>query len=134
MASIVGSSWNSAESSGLAPMRVAGRNGQGVRVLLAERAQLVGQEAGAARRDRRLTWRGRDEAATAGGRIEVAVEVVDAEELDGDVLVLGRRLGSRYCDGQHGERQPEDARSTAQMRRVHSVLPGRSRPDAPRRP
>ena len=90
--------------------QVAGRREHGVGVLGPQRLHRTGQRRGAG-------------LGTALGRQQAAVEVVDAQELDGDVLVLGRRLGGRYRDGQHGERQPENARSTARTRGLHSIFP-----------
>ena len=106
--------------------QVAGRDGQGVGVLLAQRAQLVGEVDGAARGDGRTAGNLRDETAATGGGLEVAVEVVDAKQLDGDVLRWLGRLCRRNRDcerGERGERKPEDARSAARMRDLHSVFP-----------
>ena len=79
MASTVGSSWNSADSRGLAPDEVAGRHhDRVVGVGGLEVGHVGGEVLGAAGVD------ALDAAARPGRRRQVAVEVVDAEDLDLD--------------------------------------------------
>jgi hypothetical protein len=100
---------------------VAGRDDERVRVRgphLADVRCQIGRAAGV---DVRAARRGQDAPGAAGGRLEVAVEVVQAEQLDLHVVRL--RLSGRHDEGERGERQPEDARSGAHTLAVHAVVP-----------
>ena len=87
-ASMVGSSWKSPDSSGLAPTMSPAGGGDGVRVALAGRAQRRGEVLDAARRDRlracRPAWSLGDGAGGAVRRLQVAVQVVEGQQLDVD--------------------------------------------------
>ena len=91
IASIVGSSWKSAESSGLAPIRSPAATTSAVAMPLAELLQVAAEDPGAACGDRR---RGGLRPASDGRMppvvvvCRVPVEVVHGQQLDLDVLGL----------------------------------------------
>ena len=133
MAVMVGSSWKAAESSGLAPMRSPAATVSGVapaaRDFLRSFLSEAGQVGRAARLGARDIGDAGDVAAVARGRLEVAVEVVEGQQVELDVVgLLGLSeavvglgaAGCRRCAP--GERR--------------SLHPGRvpGRPRRPRRP
>ena len=112
IASIVGSSWNAAESSGLAPIRSPAETTSEFGFVARERADVGRQVRGPAGVDRGGARRGRDAARAAGRRLQVAVEVVDGQQLHLDVARLGLR-GGRNEKGQREKRRDRQSSEQA---------------------
>jgi hypothetical protein len=88
---------------------VARRDGQAVGLLRAQGSEVPGEVGHAAGR------RAVDRAAGAGGRLEVAVEVVDRQQLQVDDLALDLRLALRAgCSGRPGGRAGDERRPGGQ--------------------
>ena len=121
IASIVGSSWNSADASGLAPIRSPAETNSELRLSALERADVRREELGAARHHRRV--RVRAVARRAGverldgpGRVglDVAVEVVERQQLDLDRPLVLAAVVVIVVVGQRHRREREQRRQQAE--------------------